>query len=636
MPFFAGLAQGFNDALTQNRQLEATQANYEADREHRTLQILATQTEHPDIQAAALAGMMSHATTKPARGMKGFFGEMDKSPQMDTVKGLLARYSGGASGAGPATAAGPPSTDGTPPSTQGGGETPAPFAALPGALSAAGTPAAMPTTTAITPGGGGISSAAAAAAPPPASRPGSMTFPGAATPPPSAAGAFASNAPMSTPAEKVRNEAQAKIEGTMAGVRAAYGSAGLPDESMAQLAAAHAMGLSPHYTTDNDGTVHVMVGSSEFGRTTGAGKASGPEAQILTQVRDLMAKDPSLTVEAATQQARAAAATATQATQSVAGSKATTAAATAALAPEMAAARLAASKQTTLTGQAREKFMAAETVRAWEGANGTTPMNESQRINAARSIAGNGPEVTEGDIGRIADRLKTGGAGPAVTTPAPAKGGAASNSAQGPAAAPPPGPVEGAIQAAGGAATARTPKYYSPAGKQTIMAVNMLNSMLPKLEATIRQAGLANDNNALSEGIAKKLYAAGFAPNDTTEQILQRSGMAEAYGLRGLLGGRTNQSLQGIMQMHLVSPGDSPKLILQKIKTLREAIPDITSAVDKSENMRVGGQGGGATPPPDGSSPNGTVRMRAPDGRALSVPASEVARLKALGAVVVQ
>jgi hypothetical protein len=569
--FFAGLAQGFSDAQEKDRALQAQIDNEQANRDQQTLLHIATTHPDPDTRANALAAMMS--PKQPGKG--GFFDRMTNSananPALPHLRQLL-----GQTQQQPVMGQPPP-----PPDTAGGQPLERDVAPQ--------QPVQVGTRTAL------------------------------ANPPP-------------TSADTAGATAFAQAKGHLTGVlSAAQGTT--TDPTMMMYAEAHALGVPITHADDPQGNRTFLMGNQTIGVARGVAKMAAPEQRVHTEAENLAAAAPPgapLSPDAAVTQARTNEATVAGAKQATAVAGAGTAqsrekieAANAAQAPEMAAARLAASKTTTLVGQARERFLASQTVAEWQRVNGTTPMNPSQRINAARELLGNDPSVTAADVGRLADTLgQTQGTGAARTggaaVPPPTAGAAsAAPAATTPpgapkptAAAAPPGGVSGALSSTGLGATAKNFKAYSEDGKRTVQAVTVLGQLLPKLEQTIRSAGLANDGNALAAGIEKRLYGEGFAQNDTVEQILQRSGMAEGYGLRGLLGGRSNQSLQGIMSMHLVSPGDSPKLILQKIRTLKDTLPDILSAVDKAEGMRVGGGAGqgskpAASTPPVATHPEG-------------------------------
>ena len=250
----------------------------------------------------------------------------------------------------------------------------------------------------------------------------------------------------------------------------------------------------------------------------------------------------------------------------------------------------------------------ATTAATWQRVNGTVPMTREQALTTARQVLGNGPDVTGGDVGTLADSLfastqparQGGTAGPArpggAAAPVPGVGGAAAAPPPAPGAAPA-GRLSSAITAGGAANVVRAPKFYSGPAKTAVTAIGAVEALLPKIIATIKANGLENSNNPIPEKLSSLIYGMGVSPGADMEGLLQNAGMAKAYGLRGLLGGRSNQQLQGLYGQHLIDPGDSPKLIMEKAQTLLGNIPDIKKAIDDSENLRVGGNGV-TTPPP--------------------------------------
>jgi hypothetical protein len=598
--FFAGLASGFADAQTKDRAVQAQIDEQNAQRENAALMHLSTipGDENADIRAAAVTGLLDQKRRPGQTLMSRFMNQTQENPMFPTIRGLMGQQVSqpGATTTRPAepgpSTMQPPGTAATPPP---GGELGIPQTSLGAAHDV--LPQAPASSQQISTQG------------PPTTRP--RRIPSG----PETAGM--------TTFEQSR--------GHLLGVLNAAGATGA-DPTMMMYAEAHVLGVPMSHADDEQGNRTFMMGTLPIGVAKGVAAAKGPEAKVKTEATNILSTaPPGTTLADATTQARQGEAAATSAKQQTAVSGATSAAAKAetaeplaqakltiaqagaAVAPEMAAARLAASKQTTATGLAREHFLAAETTAEWQRVNGTMPMSPSQRINAARELLGNNPSISAGDIGRLADTLAQtqgqGGAGRAAAPPptaAPAVGVGAPRTTQPPRTATPPpaGGVSGALDRTNLGATAKNFKQYSTAGRQTITALDTVGAMLPKIEATIRGAGLADSNNPLPEKISSALYQMGISPGDDMEALLQNAGMAKGYGLRGLLGGRSNQQLQGIYGQHLLDQGDSPKLMLQKIHTLQANLPDIRAAVDDAESQGVGQKrkGAAAAAPPGGGS----------------------------------
>jgi hypothetical protein len=585
MSFFTGFAGEFGRQLGAQRKENADRAERSASLENAILQHLTTSTD-PEIASRAVAGLLSQAGPggRKAKGLRGFLGETEGHPALPMLRDFI--MAGRPVEGGPSSAPTPAGTPGS---------------------------AAMPATSVQTPGGPGIGS----------------------TPPPSAAAAASPVSPTATPGPRQvfrLPEQQAEITGHVEARSAAEKEAAVIKSRMDAYTNAPSAGARTvipgvsnppapraagewqdpttgqwyrqEYTSDPD-TGTPILRQTPISKV--APRPTGPEAQALERAQEIMAAQPAgappLPLEAALTQARAEQRTLVQTK-----------------ADEEHQLRVA-----------RLQALIPATIARWQAVNGTTPMNRTQAIAAARQALGTAPEVTLEDVTRLADGLMatnqrpSWGPAPGATRPAPPLGSPGAPPPLRPAGAAPPGQTGGvgggappaAPGAAGGAAggppasgslTAAVPpdlagvqrnyRAYSAQGKQTLMAVEAISPLLDQIEANIRAAGLTESGNPLPEMVQKKLYALGFAPDETVEQRLQLTGMAEAYGLRGLIVGRANLPLQQIMQMHLAQPGDSPKLILQKIATLRESLPVIRQAVDTAEGARVGSRGrpaGGGT-----------------------------------------
>lgn len=140
-------------------------------------------------------------------------------------------------------------------------------------------------------------------------------------------------------------------------------------------------------------------------------------------------------------------------------------------------------------------------------------------------------------------------------------------------------------------------KKFSQAGTALMMSANVLEGLFPGIVKELEDSGKSTDNNLIDPMSQKFLYSTlGIAPED--EQLLQSIGITEAYGLRGLLGGRPNQTLMDIYRSHLPQLGDTWKLAYEKMKGLVDTLPKIQKAVVDSESMTTRPRIGEG-PPPD-------------------------------------
>ena len=87
--FFAGLASGYNKAMTEDRHLQAQQDEARAARENAALQHLAT-SDDPEIASMALTGLLNQSR-KPSKGLRGFFNETEGNPMLPTIRQLMAQ-----------------------------------------------------------------------------------------------------------------------------------------------------------------------------------------------------------------------------------------------------------------------------------------------------------------------------------------------------------------------------------------------------------------------------------------------------------------------------------------------------------------------------------------------------------------
>ena len=590
MPFFSGLAQGFSDAQLQDRQLQNQQDEYAAQRENSVLQLIATQHQDPAVRAAALSTILTPRKA-PGGALGKFFDRAQQNPMMPRLAALMAASQG----------PGAPQTMQTEP----GGATAQP--APPPAQGTAGS-AALP-----------AAAAGSAATPPPMNVAAVEQGPAATQPvgPGSMGGVVPAGqtaqvpgprqaAGLRTQDQQLGLNKQAEIEGTVRGAEAAAGPPGPGQSGVDPALLGKLQGLPVSHTTDAEGNIHTFVGSREvptqpLAGGTPAGKPTAANANVESEAQAIVAEAASrgqlIDPDAARAQALTARASALKAKQFVTE-----------LGPALAQTRLLQGQQSTLTQEARMESLRATTAATWQRVNGTVPMTREQALTTARQVLGNGPDVTGGDVGTLADSLfastqparQGGTAGPArpggAAAPVPGVGGAAAAPPPAPGAAPA-GRLSSAITAGGAANVVRAPKFYSGPAKTAVTAIGAVEALLPKIIATIKANGLENSNNPIPEKLSSLIYGMGVSPGADMEGLLQNAGMAKAYGLRGLLGGRSNQQLQGLYGQHLIDPGDSPKLIMEKAQTLLGNIPDIKKAIDDSENLRVGGHGA-TTPPP--------------------------------------
>lgn len=129
------------------------------------------------------------------------------------------------------------------------------------------------------------------------------------------------------------------------------------------------------------------------------------------------------------------------------------------------------------------------------------------------------------------------------------------------------------------------PEKMSAAGKQALLGIGTIGSMIEPLMQDLQTQGLTN--NPIGQSWNLLLAKHGISPGQEEEQLLQLLGVADAYGLRGLMGGRPNMRLMDIVRVHLPQPGDSTQLSWDKLHTLAAIMPKLKQAIIDSETTQI-------------------------------------------------
>jgi hypothetical protein len=129
------------------------------------------------------------------------------------------------------------------------------------------------------------------------------------------------------------------------------------------------------------------------------------------------------------------------------------------------------------------------------------------------------------------------------------------------------------------------PEKMSAQGKQALVGINVVNQMIPGLLTDLQKMGLSN--NPIGQSWSLALAKRGISPGQAEESLLQTLGIADAYGLRGLMGGRPNQSLMDIVRIHLPQPGDSTQLSWDKLHTLQTQLEGVRKAIMDAESAKL-------------------------------------------------
>jgi hypothetical protein len=153
----------------------------------------------------------------------------------------------------------------------------------------------------------------------------------------------------------------------------------------------------------------------------------------------------------------------------------------------------------------------------------------------------------------------------------------------------------------GGAAIPPPPKSSGKlnATEQEVVDTSLgLQPSIDKIKQVIQKYGLenANDLSALSGAKAGNfLREMGIAPNQVQEILQQRAGFVKAGLLRGLMGGRSSKYMAEILQKHMPSETQSPKLLYENLIQTEQEMHDRHRAViqahpDKKDIPQVPGE----------------------------------------------
>ena len=621
MPFFAGLAQGFSQAQTQDRQLQAQIDQQNAEREQSTLLHLATTHPDPEVRASALSTMLTPRTSGSST-MGRFFNQAKSNPMMPTLMQLM-----GSQRAEPVM-----------------GSTPA------------------------EPGPSTMQAPGAASTPPPSGELGiPQTSLGAAhdTLPQAPASDQQITRQVGTrmvsrgaPPTTAQSVGQTEYERT-AGQFRAFGDIGggsNQDPQMLQLALNNKMGIPKHYSEDGAGNTWLHSGNVHI-MSPGGGKASASEAGVQSQITDYMAANPGALRSEAETAIRTQAQSKFESGVTTAGARATTATVTAANAPQMQQARLAGLRQRAINESARLPGiqMAQEVQR--RALNGQLTADEAYKIASPIIIANRG---TTDDLNEMVTALTGGTAGGTPTAPAaqpPPGGPASATPASTSAAVPPPGAAQatpavppevqqvlkgagpgrhtlsdgsvwnlsatGAITAdtapvppAGGAGSAPAPAGTpgGEAGTTTPPApakpglpgnlnvaklgeteqgahdvITAARPMMERARAIIQQLGGADANSVAAKGKGLKAAVqswAGFNPSSPAyKELLPLLQHIRVYALSPYLHGIRNGAFVSALQENAPENADTPAHMITKLDNLEANFKDIE-------------RGFGSAPPP--------------------------------------
>lgn len=593
MPFFSGLAQGFSEAQTQDRQLQAQRDEAAAQRENSVLQLIASQHSDPEVRASALATMMTPRTGGKS-GMGRFFNEAQKNPMLPTLQALMKSGKPQVAEPGPSQMAEPP-------------------AALAAATPPPGSDA-LPAGSPIEPGGPPLSMAAVHNQ----------------LPQPAGVTATVPRGGLFTPAEVKGQEAEATarghIVGTLQGADTAFGGGSLSgtgdpnhDAALKSLVKAHALGLNPVHSYNAAGDLVVSLGDQVVATIPNAGKPMAVESQIESQARNLFVQAQGsaqpITMDEARTQARSAAATATTAKQATTESRATTAAATAAVAPEMAQTRMASLRQRMVNQVAALPGIQMGAEQKRRALNGQ--LTAAEAAHTAATFLANRPGATSDDFNEMVAALSGGTAGstptaPAATPPPAAAQPVVAGDVPVPTATPPPAAAAAATPAAKPGLPPGKSLYKPNAQEQgSLDTIEAAKPMMQRVRGLLKGHETENTWGNTFQGVKAEVQSAvGHNPsNPMYAQLDPLIQHLKVFALGPYLHGIRNGAFVKSVSDNTPTLTDTPARIIQKLDNLEQNFADIEAAVG-SIKPKAGGAPPGAvpaTPGPEWQMVNGVL-----------------------------
>ncbi len=603
MAFFAGFAGGFNTAMTQDRHLQAQLDEARATRENAALQHLST-SDDPEIASMALTGLLNQSR-KPSKGLRGFFNETEGNPMLPTIRELMAKGKQVPNQGAPTPNAPPTTADfGGPPDASGSS-----IHAIPPNLAA--SPEDQPQSAAL-PAGAATEAGAKPLSPSAGGPPGPVQF---------HEGPSVGTHTVPRPAFLSPGERAGAIEAAQLGAKykaelAAYVDAQRIPGAAQALFPATVRTSGVHYGPPDDygGQTVTDFAGNVVGYVPG-GKTARPTAQAAALEQDLANYK---TAHAGVSDADALTAVRT-AREGVTENKAALGAA-------------------QLTNATTARAVPVPVTKA----DGSTEIQFVNPPYAPRSGVAAAPPPTAG-------------VGTAAT---PAAQGAGTKGPSAP-------PKRGGIQTKPATVTPETTIYFADQLIRDPMNLKLIAG--DKIQMTAVRKELASRGIDLNNLDAASRTMANTAKDiqKVLPSIETQAKELDRLGLMGPMGGRWRELIAGKIGSGEVAGGNAEnaakigrfitdtellKTALMKAHTgargssqLLEEFNNTLGAGWRDLPTFLGGlKGVGdwidvyANRIPDTQKGGGTVKMRAPDGRSLSVPASEVERLKGLGAVVVQ
>lgn len=148
----------------------------------------------------------------------------------------------------------------------------------------------------------------------------------------------------------------------------------------------------------------------------------------------------------------------------------------------------------------------------------------------------------------------------------------------------PPPPGEGGPPTRRPATRYEPQKPLSDSQQSTLASIGVVERTADRALAVIDQLKKRGFNmtNPIPQTLRLWLYSHGWTQDELEEQLFQNVGANEANAIRNLTGGRTNMRLLDILQQHTGQPGNSLKLLQEKLQGLKKLSGDMRASIGEA------------------------------------------------------
>lgn len=146
------------------------------------------------------------------------------------------------------------------------------------------------------------------------------------------------------------------------------------------------------------------------------------------------------------------------------------------------------------------------------------------------------------------------------------------------------------------------PKYMSVEGRRASSSIELAQYELQNVMKDLSEMEQASKEglptSPWEQKIQGSLYKLGFGSDDkgsllnkVNENLIQHTGMAQIYAMRGALTGRPNESLQDMITLHLTDPMSSPAAIRNRALELQDMLQFAQNELRQKETKNLAQMG---------------------------------------------